>query len=281
MANISKIALVKAQAAVSLNPGPIEPQRVVTPPASGLVAQPAAPGWLVTNGATVVGPVDTGLLLRGVSFGRVPSDCMVRQPSWTDWRFLEEIREFHALKRCKGLFGQAWHPSADFTLPDAREDARIRAQAELLFANDPGEVMLFGLRVAAQQTGSEFGLIHRFRAPWVGMVTSYVMGDELWQQMGSVLRQDDPVVVAACQRRAVMGSQARGLAQAAIARRIGVIAGRRQLRGVAMLPLFGHGRLLGMLELGRTDRSFRAADKLVLEGVGTALTQRLDGSAWA
>ncbi len=281
MANITKIALVKARPLVSSESARITPQRVALPASSRLVAQPAAQDWFVTNGATVVGPVDTGLLLRGVSFGRVPSDCMVRQPSWTDWRFLEEIREFHALQRCKGLFGQAWHPSPDFTLPDAREDARIRAHAELLFANDPGEVMLFGLRIAAEQTGSEFGMIHRFRAPWVGMVTSYVMGNPLWHQLGSVLRQDDPAVVAACQRRAVIGSQARGAAQASIARRMGEFAGRRQLRGVAMLPLFGYDRLLGMLELGRTDRRFRAADKRVLEGVGAAMTQRLDGSAWA
>ncbi|MCA9627393.1 MAG: GAF domain-containing protein [Myxococcales bacterium] len=237
--------------------------------------------WFVTNGATVVGPVSTGLLLRGVSFGRIPEHCMVRQVHWNDWRFLEETREVRSLRRYADLMGNGWHPTAAFHLPSAREDARLRTRADLMAARDPGEVLLLGLHAATTQIGAELGLIHRFREPYVGMVTSYVVGQPLWHQLGDVLRQDDPVVIAACQHRGVIGSRIQGSAQSAIARRLSVFSSGLPLGGVAMLPLFGYGRLLGMLELGRLRRGFRAADKATLEGVGQAISERIDGSHWA
>ncbi|MGE0325496.1 MAG: GAF domain-containing protein [Polyangiaceae bacterium] len=240
-----------------------------------------ASDWLVTNGATIVGPVSTGLLLRGVSFGRIPGECMVRQVHWNDWRFLEEIREVRSLHRYKDLMGNTWHPAPDFSLPSAKEDARLRTRAELIAARDPGEVLLLGLNAASEQLGADLGLLHRFREPYVGMVTSYAIGQPLWHQLGDVLRQDDPVVIAACQHRGVIGSRIQGPAQTAIARRLSVFAGGLPLGGVAMLPVFGYGRLLGMLELGRLRRGFRVADKATLEGIGQAISERIDGSHWA
>ena len=58
----------------------------------------AAPArWYVTNGDTVVGPVGTDLLLRGITSARIPDDCMVMQESWSEWRNLVEIRELSAI----------------------------------------------------------------------------------------------------------------------------------------------------------------------------------------
>lgn len=266
---------------MAFQPANLELQIREKQPSVPELMQQNASDWFVTNGATVVGPVPTGLLLRGVSFGRIPGECMVRQVHWNEWRFLEETREVRSLLRYKDLMGSTWHPTPGFSLPSAKEDARLRARADLIVARDPGEVLLLGLHAATEQIGAELGLIHRFREPYVGMVTSYALGQPLWHHLGDVLRQDDPAVVAACQHRGVIGSRIQGPAQTAIARRLSVFAGELPLGGVAMLPLFGYGRLLGMLELGRLRRGFRAADKATLEGIGQAITERIDGSHWA
>ena len=53
------------------------------------------PLWYVTNGELTVGPVVTGLLMRGVEFGRVPDYCHVRTYRG-DWRTLSSVREISA-----------------------------------------------------------------------------------------------------------------------------------------------------------------------------------------
>ncbi len=231
--------------------------------------------WLITSGAQVVGPVPTGLFLRGVAHGRVPDYCRAKQPTWRGYRALREIREVQGLERYQRLMGPLWRPEPDFQLPSAREDARLRASAELLSAEDLGETLLVALSFVAELTKSEVGLLHRFREPYIGMVTSYVRGERLWHQLGEVLKPSDPAVVSACQRRPVIGSAFAQAAQIAVARRLGAFRSDGRLGGVAMLPIFGGRRLLGMVELGRTGRGFRAADKAALEGVGEALTERL------
>ena len=64
-------------------------------PVSVFRSQPP-PLWYVTNGDLTVGPVVTGLLLKGVEHGRVPEYCHVRQMRG-DWRKLETVREVAAL----------------------------------------------------------------------------------------------------------------------------------------------------------------------------------------
>ena len=58
--------------------------------------QTPPPLWYVTNGELTVGPVVTGLLIRGVEFGRVPDYCHV-SPFRGDWRTLNSVREIAAL----------------------------------------------------------------------------------------------------------------------------------------------------------------------------------------
>src|SRR5262245_55854971 len=56
-----------------------------------------APRWLVRTGNTVVGPVPTHLLVRGVIEGRVPRDSLVREERSLQWRTLEEVRELSSV----------------------------------------------------------------------------------------------------------------------------------------------------------------------------------------
>src|SRR4051812_48831101 len=55
--------------------------------------------WYVRNGETVVGPVDTERLLKGVLSKRIPPDCMVTQSTWSAWRSIAQVREVAAVMK--------------------------------------------------------------------------------------------------------------------------------------------------------------------------------------
>src|SRR5205814_1589374 len=68
------------------------------PPFFSVLHPNPPPIWFVTNGAITVGPVLTGLLMRGVDEGRVPEYCRVSADQ-TRWRKLESVREIAARMR--------------------------------------------------------------------------------------------------------------------------------------------------------------------------------------
>ncbi|MEO7038135.1 MAG: hypothetical protein ABI548_29470, partial [Polyangiaceae bacterium] len=88
--------------------------------------QTPPPLWYVTNGELTVGPVVTGLLIRGVEFGRVPEYCQV-SPYHGDWRTLSSVREIAALT--SKVNGSA--PSQEQLLEWTRPVERIKDEAEL------------------------------------------------------------------------------------------------------------------------------------------------------
>ena len=65
-----------------------------------------SPLWYVTNGTTVVGPIETALLLRGITSARIPGECRVIQERWSSWRKLDEIREAALVTRTPGVAGR-------------------------------------------------------------------------------------------------------------------------------------------------------------------------------
>src|SRR6185436_11099955 len=83
---------------------------------------PPAPRWYVSNGETVVGPVETELLVRGITTARIPTDCMVIQESSASWRTLSQIRELSGLAR-----SFSWAPAA-LAMPEVPEDFVSRAR---------------------------------------------------------------------------------------------------------------------------------------------------------
>src|ERR1700709_391442 len=93
---------------------------------SSVFRPPPPPLWYVTNGELTVGPVVTGLLIRGVEFGRVPEYCHV-SPYRGDWRTLSSVREIAALN--SKLNGTA--PSQEQLLEWTRPVERIKDEAEL------------------------------------------------------------------------------------------------------------------------------------------------------
>jgi hypothetical protein len=202
--------------------------------------------WYVTNGHQVVGPVGTDLLLRGVLARRVTDDCMVKQPAWTSWRGLRQIREIARLER-----PAEWDREAAAVPRAARE--LLRSPADL------GEGLLVALEVAASATGAEVGLAHRRRALW--FVTSVARGSAVLGELGQVVRSCDPALEAARAGYVVGGAPGGGAAERAIACRLGVESGG----GVLMAPFLQGGRLLAVIELGRCDHAFRREDSEKLE----------------
>ena len=228
-------------------------------------AHPSPPQWLVTNGTVTVGPVRTELLLRGVLHGRVPSDSMVREVGWQNWRQVGQIREVCALKRV--LDRTLDEPSAQVQgVQGLREGAQAVAAA-----SDAGEALLIALHAAAHATSATVGLAHRVRDPLRLPTTSCVFESSL-EVLGEVLPWFDPAFALARSGGLVLGPASAGAVERAIN---GRLSNGAPLRGVAMLPICVAGRLCAMLELGRSDHPFRLSDAAELGdfavSVGAAL----------
>ncbi len=223
------------------------------------------PLWFVTNGETTVGPVRTGLLLKGVVHGRIPDECLVRELRWKSWRGLAQIREIRDLRR-----RQAWGIlAADTPAPPRAGNAEI----VLGRARDTGETLLFALNVAVKRTGADSGYVHRLQGPWSEPITTCAHGPGMHGLLGSALPDDDLMLGAARARRIVIGRPAETDVHRAAAQRLD--GGDHPLRGVLMAPVCDGRELIAMIELGRTDHPFRTADALALEAIVGAAVRRL------
>jgi len=215
-----------------------------------------SPLWLVTNGEVTVGPVRTELLLRGVTHGRVPADCLVREVRWNVWRTLDQIREVSALRRAEqGIL----------------QKSELAIERELARASDVGEMFLLGLSLAVQISGAAVGLLHRIRPPLGLPVASCAVGlpDE---RLGEVLPDTDPALTLAERGMSLFGSPTEGLACRLVAERLdcGV-----PLESVLSVPIRAAGEFEAMLELGRVDHPFRASDVVQIGEVAFRIGERL------
>jgi hypothetical protein len=210
-----------------------------------------SPEWLVSNGTTTVGPVETELLLRGVMHGRVPNHALVREVGWQAWRQLGQIREVCALRR---MLDRSLEQ--DLTLRNLRDSTQAVAEA-----TDPGEVLLIALHAAAHATSATVGLLHRIREPLFLPTTSCVFEGSI-EVLGRVLPWFDPAFTLARSGKLVLGPAHAGAALRAVSLRL---ADGSPLCGVAMLPISVGGVLCAMLELGKSDHPFRASDAAELE----------------
>lgn len=225
---------------------------------SGLsMDNPQSPRWLVSNGDTTVGPVHTELLLRGYMGGRIPLHCRVRDVSWSAWRPLERIREIGSLNR---------RLARDEAPLDLR-DAGLR----LPETRDAGELLSAALGLAAFVLDANAGLIHRYRAPAALPVTSVVFGVPA-ERLGEVLASTDPSYLLALRGKSLCGSPRQGLAERLVAERL---QHDGPLSSVVMAPVIASGRLVAMLELGRTDHAFRADDSENLAEFAAQVGRRL------
>jgi len=209
--------------------------------ASGLRADPS-PRWLVTNGITTVGPVHTELLLRGYLGGRIPEHCQVREMRWGSWRPLDGIREIGTLKR---------RLARDGAPLGLREASRALPRT-----SDVGELLSAALQLAALALDANAGLLHRYRSPLALPVTSAVVGVPV-ERLGDVLAETDPSYQLALRGKSFCGSPRHGVTERLVAERLQHDA---PLASVLMTPFLVQGRLLAMLELGRTGHAFRVDD---------------------
>jgi hypothetical protein len=199
--------------------------------------------WLVTNGDTTVGPVHTELLLRGYMGGRIPEHCQVREVGWQVFRPLDGIREIGSLKR---------RLARDTERPLNLRDAALRLPPRC----DLGELLTAALQLAAHVLDANAGLVHRYRSPSPLPVTSSVVG-VMPERLGEVLSATDPSYLLALRGRGLCGSPRHGLAERLVAERL---QHDGPLSSVLMTPIMVAGRLVAMLELGRTAHAFRVDD---------------------
>jgi hypothetical protein len=216
------------------------------------------PLWFVTNGAVTVGPVTTNLLVRGVLHDRVPRDCLVRERTWRVWRQVERIREVAALRKSQQLYGDVVIDKTRWTHSRGSDDAAFQKLASDLFrARDPGEVLLFALAESMKETGACVGAIYRRRPPYVGLVTSSVMGPGMHRRLGQLIGSDDPVLAFGNRGGWLCEPPRDGWLSGRVRDRLGELPA---CSGVAMIPVQCSGRLYAMIELGRPDHGFREGD---------------------
>ena len=218
-----------------------------------------SPLWYVTNGAAVVGPVDTDLLLRGITSSRIPNDCMVIQESWNSWRSIDQIRELGRIVR---PFSWASDDGLGAGVP---EEMVSRAR-------DAGEALLFAMHAAVRATRATAGLVHRAREPFVGLVTSSARGPGVDDQLGHVLSKHDPMLELAQKGEVWLGPVGPAPRERAALRRFSACPG--DLAGLAMVPIFDGGRLLAMIELARADHPFRSGDAAVLRKIADVVCRK-------
>lgn len=201
------------------------------------------PLWFVTNGELTVGPVVTGLLMRGVEYGRVPDYCHVR-PYRGLWRTLNAVREISALHR------QVKAPanSAEQVAEWARSLDRIK---------DEGELYHTVTWLALAATSAESAMLHARGRSTTSLVTRSVLGPMSRERLGYALREDDPVLRAARLGRPVTGPPYGGT-EDALAMRFASSQGGAG--AVAMIPVFVGPTLTAMLEVSRPGHAFRRTD---------------------
>jgi GAF domain-containing protein len=216
-----------------------------------------SPRWLVTNGSTTVGPVHTELLLRGYLGGRIPEHCSVREVRWGSWRPLAGIREIGRLKR---------------RMARDAEPVTLRDVSQALPATkDVGELLTAALHLAALALDANAGLVHRYRNPLTLPVTSAVFGVPA-ERLGEVVAETDPSYLLAQRGKGFCGNPRHGVMERLVAERLQHNA---PLASIAMTPIMVGGRLIAMLELGRTDHGFRVDDSDDLALLATEVARRI------
>ncbi|HKY36536.1 MAG TPA: GAF domain-containing protein [Polyangiaceae bacterium] len=216
------------------------------------------PLWYVTNGDLTVGPVVTGLLMRGVEAGRVPEYCHVR--TWHgDWRKLNAVREISALTSKVN----AAAPTPDQLAEWRRPVERIRDEMELAHT-----VTWLSLVT----TGAESAMFHYRGRYGRSLVTRAVLGPMSTERLGYPLPESDLILRSARQGKPVFGPPY-GPTEDALAMRFASSKGGSG--AVAMIPMFVGNELTAMLELSRPGHAFRRSDLQRAEGiVQRALRQR-------
>lgn len=213
-------------------------------PVSVFPVQPP-PLWYVTNGELTVGPVVTGLLMKGVEYGRVPEYCHVRAIRG-DWRTLDSVREIAAIST-------KVRPAAK--APGYEQIVELEGPARLI--RDEDELCYDVTRLSVIVTGAESAMLHYLGRSLRTLTTRSVYGPMSDERLGQPLPEHDPVLRSARLGRPVVGPPY-GSTQDALSIRFASSQGG--VGAVAMIPIFVRNTLTAMLELSRPGHAFRRTD---------------------
>ena len=210
------------------------------------------PLWYVTNGDLTVGPVATGLLMRGVEHNRIPDYCQVRASRGT-WRELTSVREIAALTTQPGTKSV---PNVDVNDWSERMSGM----------RDDDELCHSMTWLALMATGAESAMLHfRSRSRHSrALVTRSVLGPMPNDRLGHALPEEDFVLRSARLGLPVVGPPY-GKAEDALAMRFAHSSGG--VGAAAMIPIFVAGELAAMLEVARPGHAFRRNDLLRAERI--------------
>jgi hypothetical protein len=230
------------------------------------VARRSADRWYVTTGDTAVGPVNLDLIARGVEAGKVPLGAFVRHEGWKVWRPLSELAEIVAdepQRESTDDITEMGRPSTpnDFTDADA-----------LAGAGDRREALALLLAAAVSRSNADAAIVHE--ADDEGALVACVHGAASSDAIGTRTPLLDPALIAAAAGAVVIAEPAPGPAGQAMIARLARLAGA-ELEGAIMIPIRPHGRLFGMIEVGRTA-PFRSAEIASLEALVDALVEKLE-----
>lgn len=238
------------------------------------VARRGADRWYVTNGATAVGPVNLALLVRGVEAGKVPMESFVRNEAWKTWRPLSEIAividEGGAAVRAERTSAASTDDIADGGRPSTPDD--FHPADAIDGAADDRDALLLLLSAAIVRGSAEGAIIHEVRDD--GAIAVCAHGPNMFDVLGMRTKLLDPALVAAASGAIVVAEPAPGPAGQATVNRLSKLG--THIEGALMIPMRPHGRLFGMLELGRRE-PFRPAEIASLEALVDALVSKLEG----
>ncbi len=211
------------------------------------------PLWHVSNGHVTVGPVPTTLVRAGFETGRISAECSVRNRSGEDWRAVTTLRELR---------------------PKPLVEAVSTLETLLTLSENISEVLLLGLRLSMERTGSMLGVLHRFDNPRKGPISHAAWGSSLAENA------EMPVDVENCfrvmaERNHISFSTADESPEAQeVADRLG--GSSSGAAGVATAPIYQGGRIRAMIQISRPRHGYRATDAFVLANVAKITARRLD-----
>ncbi len=262
--------------------------------------------WYVTNGVVAVGPVAFTLLSRGIASGRIPPASFIRHESWKVWRRLRDIEELSTSARDRTVNHLAsitasaeekasspYHeppaePTGEVEVAEPEPHSEDRPSTIRPIAVDPvgvlghavdlDEALLLALSTAATASSADVAVLHRIRPENGLLFTACGHGPGSELILGNALSAEDPCVMAAQSRRTVVGEPVLGEAGRRIAARLHPCVG--PVRGVAMVPINFRDELLGMIEVARIGRPFRAREVARIEDVAEALVGRISVEGW-
>lgn len=251
------------------------------------VARRAEDRWYVTIGHAAVGPVNLDLLARGVEAGKVPLEAFVRHEQWKVWRPLSELAVIDG-GAAHGSTDDVADPGRPSTPTDFRPDdaswLRAPEPSPSLegIADPPGErpralsddrrdALTLLMTAAVARGGADAAIVHEVDDE--GAVAVCAHGPSRWEALGLHTPRLDPAVVAAETGATIVAQPARDAADATIVDHLSRLVG--PVGGALLLPIRAHGRLVGMIEIGRRA-PFHAAEIASLEALVEALVHKLE-----